>query len=103
MPTHLSLLSLSSTPGSPSIDPLAASLNELVAQGVAQACVRLPADQRRALVDRVEPEDHAHGGGLPRAVGTDEAGHAPWGDLEREPVQGEGLPETLANTVDFDR
>ena len=63
---------------------------------MAQARVRLPADQRAALVDRVEPENHPHRGRLAGAVRPDEPGHAPGRDREREAVEGDRLPEPLA-------
>ena len=70
---------------------------------MAQGGVRPPADQRAALVDRVEAEDHPHRCGLASAVRPDEPGHAPGRDRERQAVEGERLPEPLQDPVDFDR
>ena len=71
-------------------------------QRVAQAAVGLAADQRGALVGRVEAEDHPHRGGLAGAVRADEAGDLPGRDGERHPVQRDGRPEPLAQPGDLD-
>src|SRR6266700_6582373 len=72
-----------------------------VGQRVPQGPVRPPADQRAALLGRVQAQDHPHGGGLPGTVGADKAGDLPRLDGERHPVQGNGRPEPLAQTSDF--
>ena len=73
-----------------------------VGQRPAQRPVRPPADQRGALVGRVQAEDDPHRGGLARAVGADEPGDLTGLHGERHPVQGDGRPEPLAQPVDFD-
>ena len=72
------------------------------AQRVAQAAIRSAADQRAALLDRVQAEDHPHRGGLSGAVGADEAGDLPGRDGEGQSVQSHGLAEALAQIPYFD-
>ena len=71
-------------------------------QRAAQAPVRPAADQRGALVGRVQAEDHPHRGGLAGAVGPDEPGDLPGLHGERHPVQGDRRAEALAQAVDLD-
>src|SRR3954453_19173682 len=70
---------------------------------MAQAGVRPAADERGAVLGRVQAEDHPHRGGLARAVRADETGHLAGGDRERHPVQGQHGPEALAQAGGFDR
>src|SRR5665213_2688699 len=57
-------------------------------------------DSRRALVDRIEAEEGSHGGGLTRAVGTDEARDLARAHGERDTVEGDDWPESLVQAVD---
>ena len=66
-----------------------------VAERVPQRPVRLAADQRGALVGRVQAEDDAHRGGLAGAVRADEAGHLAGQDGERHPVERLRRPNRL--------
>ena len=73
-----------------------------MAERVAQCGVGLAVHQRHAFVGRVEAEDHPHGGGFARPVRTDEPGHLSRSHTERDPIQGEGGSEPLAESADFD-
>ncbi len=73
-----------------------------VCQRPPQAAVGQAVDQRGALVDRVQAEDHPHRGGLSGAVRPDEAGHQPGADGEGHSVEGQGRAEPLAQSGDDD-
>ena len=60
-----------------------------LAQRPAKPAVGLATDAGMSGVGRVQAEDHAHGGGLARAVQAQEAGHGPRRDVEAEPVDGD--------------
>ncbi len=64
--------------------------------------VGLAADQRGALVGRVQAEDDAHRGGLAGAVRADEASHLAREDGERHPVKRLRRAEPLAQPGNFD-
>ena len=70
-----------------------------VAQRVAQAPVRLAADQRGAVVGRVQAEDHPHRGGLAGAVGPDEAGDLPGRTVKDIPSRATVGPNRLRRPV----
>jgi hypothetical protein len=72
-----------------------------VPQRLAQAPVRLSADQCAALVGAVQAEDHAHGGRFPGAVGADEGGDPARRDGEGHPVQRDGRPVPLTQVGDL--
>jgi hypothetical protein len=58
---------------------------------------RRPGDADRARVGREHPQQDAHGGGLARAVGADEAGEPARPDLESDVVEHEALAVSLAD------
>ena len=68
-----------------------------VGEGAVERPVGLPPDECRALVGRVEAEDHPHRGGLPGPVRADEAGHPSGLNGKGHPVQCDGLPVSLAD------
>ncbi|GHJ24602.1 hypothetical protein TPA0909_62160 [Streptomyces albus] len=70
--------------------------------GVGQAPEGVPADGDPPGGGGVEPQDHAHGGGFPRAVGPQESGHGPWPDLEGQVVDGRLGAVALRQAVRLD-
>src|SRR5215469_13343910 len=66
------------------------------AQGVAQRGIRLPIDQRTAFVGGIEPQDYSYSGGLACPIRSDEPGHLPQRNAERDPIKGDSRPEALA-------
>ena len=71
-------------------------------QRVAEASIRLSANQCTSRIRRIQPQDHAHRGRLSRAIGSHEAGYMTGRDGEGQPVEGHCLAEPLAQAGDFD-
>ncbi|GAA3288874.1 hypothetical protein GCM10020218_056040 [Dactylosporangium vinaceum] len=74
-----------------------------VAQRPGESPVGPAADEGLTGVGGVEPEDHAHGGGLAGPVGPDEPGDVPGPDRERHAVERKAGAEPLAKPFDGDR
>src|SRR5579884_3993644 len=73
-----------------------------LAQRPLEVVVATAVDPDVAAVGGVEADGHAHGGGLPGAVRTEEAGDHPRPDLEAEPVDGQLVAEALDEAVGGD-
>lgn len=73
-----------------------------VLQWLRQVPVVLPVDPDRPAGRIVEVEHHAHGRGLPRPVGAEEAGHHPRSDLEAEVVHGGLRAESFGKSLKLD-
>jgi hypothetical protein len=73
-----------------------------VAERAPQPGVGLAADERAALVGRIQAEDDPHSGGFPGTVWSHEPGDLTWLDDERHAIQGERGAEPLAQAGDCD-
>lgn len=73
-----------------------------MAKWIIQRCVGPPADSGGAAGGPVEAEDQSHGGGLARAVRSEESGDPAGTHTERETVHGTGGTVILGEFVDVD-
>src|SRR5690625_185916 len=73
---------------------------------LAQRCthpdVLLAVDEGATARRAVEPDDGSHRGGLPGAVGSQEASDLTWPDGESEAVHGGVIAVSLGQFIDFD-
>src|SRR5260370_602223 len=65
-------------------------------QRVAEASIRLSANQCTSRIRRIQPQDHAHRGRLSRAIGSHEAGSMTWRDDKVQPAEAHSYVGELA-------